>query len=121
MFAGLALVLALVGIYGVISYAVSRRSREIGVRVALGARSVDILRLIGGEGLSAVIVGLLAGLTGAAAATRSLQGLLFGVEPLDPATYLIASGIMLLTATAASLIPTIRATRVDPASVLRMM
>ena len=121
MFAGLALLLALVGIYGVISYAVSRRSREIGVRVALGARSADILRLIGGEGLSLVIVGLLVGLTGAAVVTRSLQGMLFGVEPLDPATYLMASGIMLLTALAASLIPTIRATRVDPASVLRVM
>ena len=121
MFAGLALLLALVGIYGVISYAVSRRSREIGVRVALGARSADILRLIGGEGLSLVVVGLLVGLTGAAVVTRSLQGMLFGVEPLDPATYLMASGIMLLTALAASLIPTIRATRVDPASVLRVM
>jgi len=118
-FAALALLLALVGIYGVISYAVTRRSREIGLRVALGAGRADVLRLIGREGVSLVAVGLAAGLAGATLLTRSLTGLLVGVEPLDPATYAMAAGVMLLTAVAACVIPTARAIRVDPASVLR--
>jgi putative ABC transport system permease protein len=118
-FACLALLLAVVGIYGVISYAVSQRSREIGVRVALGAQRADVLRLIGGEGLWFVLAGLVAGLAAAPLLTRSLQGMLFGVEPLDPATYAAASAIMLVTALAANVIPTIRATSVDPAAVLR--
>jgi putative ABC transport system permease protein len=118
-FAGLALLLALVGIYGVISYGVTRRSREIGVRLALGARRADVLRLIGGEGLTLVAIGLAGGLAGAALVTRSLTGLLVGVEALDPATYAIAGGVMLLTALAACVVPTVRAARLDPASVLR--
>ena len=118
-FAGLALALALVGIYGVISYAVSRRTREIGVRVALGARRADVLRLIGGEGLGLVGLGLVVGLAGAALVTRSLEGMLFGVEPLDLRTFAWSAGVMLLTAATACLEPTLRATRVDPAAVLR--
>lgn len=118
-FAGLALLLALVGIYGVISYAVTRRSREIGVRVALGARRADVLRLIGGEGFSLVIIGLVVGLAGAALVTKSLAGLLVGVQALDPMTYAAAAGVMLLTAVAACIVPTLRAIRLDPATILR--
>jgi len=119
LFAALALVLALVGIHGVIAYSVGQRLTEIGIRVALGARRADVLRLIGGEGLVLVAAGLVAGLAGAALASRALEGMLYGVTRLDPWTYAATGLSILATATAACLIPTLRATRVDPASVLR--
>ena len=118
-FAALALALAVVGIYGVISYAVTERTREIGVRVALGASRGDVLRLVGREGIILVGIGLIAGLAASALMTRALEGLLFEIEPLDPATYLAASVVMLLASAAACLLPTLRATRVDPADALR--
>ena len=118
-FAALALALAVVGIYGVISYAVTERTREIGVRVALGASRGDVLRLVGREGITLVGIGLIAGLAASALLTRALEGLLFEIEPLDPATYLAASVVMLLASAAACLLPTLRATRVDPADALR--
>jgi putative ABC transport system permease protein len=119
VFAAIALVLAVVGIYGVISYAVTERTREIGVRVALGARRVDVLRLVGSEGMTAVCVGLVVGLIVSALLTRLLEGLLFEIKPLDPATYAVAAIVMLLAAAAACVLPTLRATRVDPAEALR--
>ena len=118
-FAGLAVLLAVIGIYGVVSYAVAKRTREIGVRVALGASRGDVLRLIGLEGLWLVLAGLGLGLLGSALASRGLRGTLFGVSALDMTTYVIASSIMLLAAVLASAVPTLRATRVNPATVLR--
>jgi putative ABC transport system permease protein len=118
-FAVLALGLAVVGIYGVISYGVTERRREIGVRVALGARRIDILRLIGGQGMVVVAAGLGLGLATAGALSRFLEGLLFGIEPLDTSVYLAAAGLMLVASAAACLAPTIRATAVDPAEALR--
>ena len=119
-FAALALMLAVVGIYGVISYGVTERRREIGVRVALGARRTDILRLIGGQGMLVVAVGLALGLATAAVLTRFLEGLLFGIQPLDPTVYVAAAALMLMASAAACLVPTVRATAVDPAEALRM-
>ena len=118
-FAGLALLLAVIGIYGVLSFAVARRSREIGVRMALGATSTDVLRLVGLEGIWLIVLGLLVGVAGAAVAARGLSGILFGVTAIDGQTYGLAVGLMLVTAILACVLPTLRATRVDPARVLR--
>jgi len=118
-FAALALMLAVIGIYGVISYAMNQRRREMGVRVALGARRADVLRLVAADGLTVVGAGLLLGLGASALLTRYLEGMLFGITPLDPSVYAIAAVLMSVAATAASVLPTLRATRVDPAEVLR--
>jgi len=118
-FAAIALVLAAVGVYGVISYAVSQRTQEIGVRVALGAQRRDVLRLIVGHGALLGTSGIAIGLAGALGVTRFLRTMLFGVSPFDPASFvgvsLLLSGIVLL----ASYIPARRATRVDPVEALR--
>jgi ABC-type antimicrobial peptide transport system permease subunit len=119
-FAALALVLAAVGIYGVVSYSVVQRTREIGIRVALGARRADVLRLVTGEGLRLAAVGVGAGLLAAAAAARVLTTLLFEVQPTDALTYLAAAAFLVLVAAAASLLPAWRATRMAPVTPLRM-
>jgi putative ABC transport system permease protein len=118
-FAGLALVLAAVGIYGVISYSVAQRTKEIGIRMALGASRRDVLRLVTGEGLRLAVAGVVAGLAGAAATARVLATLLFEVQPTDAGTYAAASAFLVLVALAASLVPAWRATRVAPVSALR--
>ncbi len=118
-FAALALVLAVVGIYGVLSYTVSQRSREIGVRVALGARRPDIIRLVLRQGLTLVGVGLVLGLAGSVGVTRFLKTLLFGVTTTDPATFTGISALVVLVALAACYVPARRATRVDPIQALR--
>jgi putative ABC transport system permease protein len=119
LFAALAAVLAAVGIAGVVSWSVTQRTREIGIRMALGAQPRDVLRLVLGQGMSAVLVGVVLGLAGALALTRVLDGLLFGLSTTDPVTF--AGGVVALTATAllASYLPTRRALRVDPAVALR--
>jgi putative ABC transport system permease protein len=117
--AGLALVLAAVGIYGVISYSVAQRTREIGIRMALGADRRDVVRLVTGESLRLAAMGVVAGLLGAAAGARVLSTLLFEVKPTDPATYACAAGFLVLVALAASAVPAWRATRVAPVSALR--
>ncbi|MFP3940362.1 MAG: FtsX-like permease family protein [Thermoanaerobaculia bacterium] len=119
LFAGIAGVLAVTGLYGVTAYAVARRRREIGIRIALGARRGRVLGLFVGEGLAVVVLGVAAGLAAAWGAGRLLEGLLYGVAPGDPATYAAVAAGLTAVALAATLLPAHRATRVDPAPVLR--
>jgi putative ABC transport system permease protein len=119
IFAGLALALAIGGIYGVTSYIVTQRTREIGIRLALGARTSAVVGSIVRRGMVAVTGGLLLGLAAAFAAARALAGLLFGVQPGDPAVYATVAGLLLLTALAAHGLPARRAARTDPMHSLR--
>ena len=119
LFGAAALLLAVLGIYGVISYSVGRRTREVGIRLALGAAPGDVLRMVLGEGLALVGVGLALGLAGAFLATRSLSSLLFEVSRLDAGSWAGVAVLLLLAGLAASWIPARRATRVDPVSALR--
>jgi putative ABC transport system permease protein len=118
-FAGIAVLLAMVGLFGVISYAVTQRTREVGIRRALGARPGDILWLIVSQGLALTMAGVAIGVGGALALTRVMQGLLFGVSATDPATFAAVALGFLLVAAAASLLPAWRAARVDPMIALR--
>ena len=115
----MALLLATIGVYGVIAYAVARRTREIGVRLALGARPQHIVRLVIGEGLGVTCAGVLFGLVGAAIATRLLESLLYGVTPSDPLTYLLVPLVLAIVALIAACAPARRALRVEPNTVLR--
>lgn len=119
VFAALALCLAMAGVYGVMSYTVSQRAGEIGLRMALGADSRDVLRLVLGEGLLLAAIGLALGLAGAVAATSFLRSLLFEVKPADPVTYAAVALILAVVAVAACYIPARRATTVDPLVALR--
>jgi putative ABC transport system permease protein len=118
-FAAIALVLAAVGVYGVISYAVSQRTQEIGVRVALGAQRGDVVRLVLGQGAGLGAIGVAIGLAGALGVTRLLRTMLFGVTPFDPASFMGVSIGLTVIALAASYIPARRAARVDPVEALR--
>jgi len=108
-----------VGTYGVVAHAVTRRRREIGVRLALGARSKDVLRMVLGDGLRLALGGALLGVIGAAALTRLAGSLLYGVSPTDPPIFAGVTALMLLVALAATLIPARRASRVDPTVAMR--
>jgi len=119
LFAALAFVLAAIGIYGVISYDVTQRTSEIGVRMALGAQSRDILTMVLKQGILLTLGGLILGLAGALALTRFLSGLLFEVKPTDPAIYVIVAILLTIVAIVACVIPSRRATRVDPLIALR--
>jgi putative ABC transport system permease protein len=119
IFAGLALVLATIGIYGVISYSVTQRIHEIGIRMALGARSVDILKLIVKQGMALALVGIFLGLIVSLALTRVLASQLYGVTPTDPVTYAAISLLLMLVALIACSIPALRATKVDPMIAVR--
>jgi len=119
VFAGLALVLACIGVYGVLAYAVAQRTREIGVRMALGAKPVDVTRMILARGVALTAVGLLAGGALAAGLGGLLQTLLFGVKPVAPAIYAATAVALMLVAMAACVIPAYRASRVDPVVALR--
>jgi putative ABC transport system permease protein len=118
-FAGLALVLAMIGLYGLVSYSVSRRTREIGIRMALGAQSEDVLQLVLRRGLRLAIFGVVAGLVAAMALTRLMSSLLFGVKPMDMVTYLGGAVALGAVAVVACFIPGRRATNVDPMVALR--
>jgi putative ABC transport system permease protein len=119
LFSGIGLVLAAIGVYGVISYSVAQRVHEFGVRIAVGARGVDILQLVVRQALWLVAVGLALGLLGAVVLTRILRTFLFEVEPLDPLTFLCVSAFLAVVALLASYVPARRAARIDPMTALR--
>jgi putative ABC transport system permease protein len=118
-FASLALVLAIVGIFGLVAYSVSRRTQELGVRRALGAQRTDILRLVLRQALALTLVGVTTGLFGALALTRVMKGFLFQISASDPLTLAGIALFFAVVALAASLIPGERAARVDPMTALR--
>ena len=119
LFGALALVLAAIGIYGVTSYATAQRTTEIGVRMALGAQRRDVLRLIVGESLRVVLIGVALGALGAFAASRLMREMLFGVTPADPLTFTLAAALMVMVALIAALLPAYRALKTDPIIALR--
>jgi ABC-type antimicrobial peptide transport system permease subunit len=119
-FAGAALLMAIVGIYGVISYSVSQRTREFGLRMALGAQAGDTMRLVVGRSMRLVIAGLALGLAAAIATTRVLSGMLHGVSALDPLVFVGVSVVLIATALIACVLPARRAAAIDPIDALRV-
>lgn len=120
LFAGLSLVLTVVGVYGVVSYSVTQRVHEIGVRTALGASPAQIVKLIVKQAMLPALIGIAVGLLGAFALTRVMSGMLYQVTPHDPAVFLFAAGTLILVALLATFIPAQRATRIDPVGALRL-
>jgi putative ABC transport system permease protein len=118
-FALLALLLACVGLYGVLSYTVTRRTQELGVRIALGARPADLTRMVIGDGSRVVLAGIAAGIIAAAMVGRLVTSLLAGVTAYDPMTFVGVALSLILVTLAASYLPTRRASRIDPATALR--
>ena len=118
-FAGLALMLAMVGVFGIIAYSVQQRMREFGVRIALGASTSTVLGLVFRGAARMVGVGAVIGLVTAALLSQSISAFLFGVQPLDPVTFVTVAVVLMLTATVAALIPAVRAARVNPVQAFR--
>jgi predicted lysophospholipase L1 biosynthesis ABC-type transport system permease subunit len=119
VFAAAGLTLTLVGIYGVVSYMAAQRTREIGIRVALGAQRSNVLQLVLSQGVRLTVIGAIAGVLGSLALARLLKSELFGIKPTDPVTLISAAVLMLLVALAACYLPARRATRIDPLEALR--
>jgi putative ABC transport system permease protein len=119
IFAGVALILAAVGIYGVMSYSVTQRTHELGIRMALGARPRDVIRLVVGQGLLLAFIGIAIGLGAAIVITRVMKSFLFEVSATDPVTFAVISLLLMATALLANYIPARRATKVDPMIALR--
>jgi ABC-type antimicrobial peptide transport system permease subunit len=119
IFAGLALLLSAIGLYSVLAYAVSQRTPEIGIRMALGAQPGQVVGLVLRGGLRLVAVGLVVGIVAAAAAARLIRTLLFDVQPLDPLIYTAVAVLFTVVATLACLVPSVRASRIDPLVALR--
>jgi ABC-type antimicrobial peptide transport system permease subunit len=119
-FAGAALLLAAVGVYGVIAYSVAQRTRELGIRQAIGAQRGDILRHVLKQAVVLAIAGVAAGLSGAYGLTRVMKSLLFGVSPTDPTTFAAVGLLFIVVALAASYLPARRATKIDPMAALRV-
>ncbi len=120
IFAGLAMLLAAIGLYGVMAYSVSQRTREIGIRIAMGARRYDVLRLVVGQGMLLAGAGVLLGIVASLAATRVMSGLLFAVSPTDPMTFALVAAVLASVALLANYLPARRAAKVDPAVALRV-
>jgi ABC-type antimicrobial peptide transport system permease subunit len=118
-FAGLALLLAAVGLYGVISYSVAQRTQELGLRAALGARQSDLMRLVFRQGTGVLVAGLAAGAVAAFGFSGLIASQLYGIGPRDPATFAVAGGLLAIVALAATFVPALRATRSDPLQALR--
>ena len=119
VFASVALILAAIGTYGILSYMVTEREREIGIRMALGAGQGQVLNLVLGQGLGIALIGIVLGIGGAFALSRVTSSLLYGVSPSDPLTYGAVAVVIALVATAACIVPSHRATRVDPLEAIR--
>jgi putative ABC transport system permease protein len=119
VFAGLAIALAMIGVYGIVSYSISQRTNEIGIRVALGARSADVVGLVLREALALAAIALMFGLAGSLALSRVLQSLLFEVTPTDPITLATVCFVVLVVSALAAVLPARRAARIDPIVALR--
>jgi putative ABC transport system permease protein len=118
-FAIVALLLGAIGIYGMLSYTMSQRAHEVGIRIALGAESRQVVRMVVGEGMRIIVIAVVIGLAGSLAATRLLRSQLFGVGPTDVLTFSVVTAILALVAVLACLLPARRASRVDPMIALR--
>ncbi|HXQ71947.1 MAG TPA: FtsX-like permease family protein, partial [Pyrinomonadaceae bacterium] len=116
---GVALLLALLGIYGVLSYSITQRTQEIGIRTALGAQQIDVLKLILGQSLKLILIGVVAGVAISAVIIRLFSSLLFGVSPADPLIFVVVTAVLFLTALLASYLPARRASQLDPVRALR--
>jgi len=119
-FAGVALILAVVGLYGMLAYSVTQRSREMGIRMALGARPTAVFRMVVRQGMMLVVVGIVLGVIGAIAATRLLAAQLFAVTPTDPAAFVVVATALTMAGLAACIVPARRATKADPIAALRL-